>query len=107
MQKPKYWIYNPKTNTGREIFYGKNFVIGLYGEEIFLDGVFPSSDGEAYLIKYELGMFSGEWGFIVYEWKTNQEKRNSLWYPEKILMGFVKDVEIPKRIKNKILCEYS
>ena len=50
MQKPKYWIYNTKTNSGRELFYGKDFVIGLYGKELFVDGVFPSSDGEAYLI---------------------------------------------------------
>ena len=106
MQKPKYWIYNTKTNSGRELFYGKDFVIGLYGEELFLDGVFPSSDGEAYLIKYELGAFLGEWGFTVYEWKTNQEKRNSLWYPEKILMGLAKNVELQPRIKNKIVSKH-
>ena len=103
MQKPKYWVYNPKTNLGREIFYNKDYFIVLFGKEIFADGVF---DGEAYLIKYELGNFSGEWGFVVYECKTNQE-RNVLWYPRKILMDFVKDVELPKRIKNKILSKFS
>ena len=97
--KPKYWIYNPKTNSGRELSYGKDFVIGLYGKELFVDGVFPSSDGEAYLIKYELGEFLGEWGFIVYEWKTNQEKRNSLWYPKKNLMGLAKNDELPPKFK--------
>jgi hypothetical protein len=102
MQKPKYWIYNPKTNSGRELYYGKDFVIGLFGKELFVDGVFPSNDGEAYLIKYELGQFSGEWGFVVYECKTNQE-RNSLWYTEKILMGLSNDVDLPSKIKNKIL----
>ncbi len=33
--KPKYWIYNPKTNSGRELSYGKDFVIGLFGKELF------------------------------------------------------------------------
>ena len=103
--KPKYWIYNPKTNSGRELSYGKDFFIGLFGKEIFADGVFASSDGEAYLIKYELGNFSGEWGFVVYECKSNQE-RNSLWYPAKILMGLCNDVELPSKIKNKILSKY-
>jgi hypothetical protein len=105
MQKPKYWIYNPKTNLGRELSYGKDFVIGLYGKELFVDGVFPSNDGEAYLIKYEFGEFSGEWGFVVYEYKTNQE-RNSLWYPAEILLGLSNDVELPSKIKNKILSKY-
>lgn len=105
MQKPKYWIYNSKTNSGRELSYGKDFVIGLYGKELFVEGVFPSNDGEAYLIKYEFGEFSGEWGFVVYECKTNQE-RNSLWYPAEILMGLSNDVELPSKIKNKILSKY-
>ena len=105
MQKPKYWIYNPKTNSGRELSYGKDFVIGMYGKELFVDGVFPSNDGEAYLIKYELGQFSGEWDFVVYECETNQE-RNSLWYPAKILMGLYNDVDLPSKIKNKILSKY-
>ncbi len=100
--KPKYWIYNPKTNSGRELSYGKDFVIGLYGKELFVDDVF---DGEAYLIKYEFGEFSGEWGFVVYECKSNQE-RNSLWYPAEILMGLSNDVELPSKIKNKILSKY-
>ncbi len=100
--KPKYWIYNPKTNSGRELSYGKDFVIGLYGKELFVDDVF---DGEAYLIKYEFGEFSGEWGFIVYECKSNQE-RNSLWYPAEILMGLYNDVDLPSKIKNKILSKY-
>jgi len=100
--KPKYWIYNPKTNSGRELSYGKDFVIGLYGKELFVDDVF---DGEAYLIKYEFGEFSEEWGFIVYECKSNQE-RNSLWYPAKILMGLYNDVDLPSKIKNKILSKY-
>jgi hypothetical protein len=100
--KPKYWIYNPKTNSGRELSYGKDFVIGLYGKELFVDDVF---DGEAYLIKYEFGEFSGEWGFVVYECKSNQE-RNSLWYPAKILMGLCNDVELPSKIKNGILSKY-
>jgi hypothetical protein len=103
--KPKYWIYNPKTNSGRELSCGKDFVIGLYGKELFVDGVFPSNDGEAYLIKYELGQFSGECDFVVYECKTNQE-RNSLWYPAKILMGLYNDVDLPSKIKNKILSKY-
>jgi hypothetical protein len=100
--KPKYWIYNPKTNSGRELSYGKDFVIGLYGKELFVDDVF---DGEAYLIKYGFGEFSGEWGFVVYECKSNQE-RNSLWYPAKILMGLCNDVELPSKIKNGILSKY-
>jgi hypothetical protein len=100
--KPKYWIYNPKTNSGRELSYGKDFVIGLYGKELFVDDVF---DGEAYLIKYEFGEFSGEWGFVVYECKSNQE-RNSLWYPAEILMGLCNDVELPSKIKNGILSKY-
>ena len=103
MQKPKYWIYNSKTNSGRELSYGKDFVIGLYGKELFVEGVFPSNDGEAYLIKYEFGEFSGEWGFVVYEWKANQEKRNSILQPKKILMDFAKNVELPSKIKNEIL----
>jgi hypothetical protein len=106
MQKPKYWIYNSKTNSGRELSYGKDFVIGLYGKELFVEGVFPSNDGQAYLIKYEFGEFSGEWGFVVYEWKTNQEKRNSILQPKKILMDLAKNVELPSRIKNKILSKY-
>ena len=105
MQKPKYWIYNPKTNLGRELSYGKDFVIGLYGKELFVDGVFPSNDGEAYLIKYEFGEFSGEWCFVVYECKTNQE-RNSILQPKKILMDLAKNVELPSKIKNKILSKY-
>jgi hypothetical protein len=100
--KPKYWIYNPKTNSGRELSYGKDFVIGLYGKELFVDDVF---DGEAYLIKYEFGEFSGEWGFVVYECKSNQE-RDSLWYPAKILIGLCNDVELPSKIKNGILSKY-
>ena len=103
--KPKYWIYNPKTNSGRELSYGKDFVIGLFGKELFVDDVFPSNDGEAYLIKYEFGEFSGEWGFVVYECKTNQE-RNSILQPKKILMDLAKNVELPSRIKNKILSKY-
>ncbi len=100
--KPKYWIYNPKTNSGRELSYGKDFVIGLYGKDLFVDDVF---DGEAYLIKYEFGEFSGEWGFVVYECKSNQE-RNSLWYPAEILMGLSNDVELPSKIKNGNLSKY-
>jgi hypothetical protein len=107
MQKPKYWIYNPKTNTGREIFYNKDYFIVSFGKELFIDGVFPSSDGEAFLIKHTYSNLSGEWDFTVFEWKTNQEERNLVWHPRKILIGFVEDVELPKRIKNKILCEYS
>jgi hypothetical protein len=107
MQKPKYYVYNPSTNSGREIFYNKDYFIVLFGKEIFADGVFPSRDGETYLIKYELGTFSGEWNFSIYEWKTDQEERNLIWHPAKILMGFVKDVDIPKRIKNKILSKFS
>jgi hypothetical protein len=107
MQKPKYWVYNPKTNSGREIFYNKDYFIVLFGKEIFADGVFPSSDGESYLIKYSYSDLKGEWDFYVYEWKTDQEERNLIWHPRKILMGFVKDIEIPKKIKNKILSEFS
>jgi hypothetical protein len=106
MHKPKYWVYNPKTNSGREIFYNKDYFIVLFGKEIFADDVFPSSDGESYLIKYYYSDLKGEWDFYVYEWKTNQEK-NYLWYPRTILMDFVKDVELPKRIKNKILSKIS
>ena len=54
MQKPKYWIYNPKTNLGREVFYNIDFFKPMY-TEIFVDGVFPSSDGETYFIKQERG----------------------------------------------------
>jgi hypothetical protein len=106
MQKPKYWVYNPKTNSGREIIYNKDYFIVSFGKEIFADGVFPSSDGEAYLIKHIYSDLKGEWDFYVYEWKTNQEK-SYLWHPKKILISFVKDVELPKRIKNKILSEFS
>ena len=73
--------------------------------EIFVDGVFPSSDGETYFIKQERG-WDGEWVFIVYEWKANQEKRNSILQPKQILMGLAKNVELPSRIKNKILSMY-
>ena len=106
MQKPKYWVYNPNTNSGRGIFYNKDYFIVLFGKELFADGVFPSSDGEAYLIKHIYSDLKGEWDFYVYEWKTNQEK-SYLWHPKKILISFVKDVELPKRIKNKILSEFS
>jgi hypothetical protein len=43
--------------------------------------------------------------FFVYEWKLNQEKRNSLLQPKKILIDFAKNVELPSKIKNQILSE--
>ena len=104
MQKSKYWIYNPKTNSGREVFYNTDFFKPM-DTEVFVDGVFPSVDGETYFIKQEAG-WDGEWCFVVYEWKSNQEKRKSLLQPKQILMGLAKNLELPSRIKNKILSEY-
>ncbi len=101
MQKPKYWIYNSQTNSGREVFYNIDFFKPMY-TEIFVDGIFPSIDGETYFIKRESGL-DGDWVFFVYEWKLNQEKRNSLLQPKKILMDFAKNVELPSKIKNEIL----
>jgi hypothetical protein len=79
----------------------------MFGKEIFADGVFPSSDGESYLIKLSYSDLKDELGFYVYEWKTDQEERNLIWNPKKILIDFVKDVEIPNRIKNKILSKFN
>ena len=104
MQKPKYWIYNLKTNSGREVFYNIDFFKPM-DTEVFVDGVFPSVDGETYFIKHETG-WDGEWFLVVYEWKTDQEKRKSLLQPKQILMGLAKNVELPSRIKNKILSMY-
>ena len=101
MQKPKYWIYNLKTKSGREVFYNTDFFKPM-DTEVFVDGVFPSVDGETYFIKQENG-WDGECCFVVYEWKSNQEKRKSLLQPKQILMGLAKNVELPSRIKNKIL----
>ena len=101
MQKPKYWIYNPKTKSGREVFYNTDFFKPM-DTEVFVDGVFPSVDGETYFIKQENG-WDGEWCFVVYEWKSNQEKRKSLLQPKKILMDFAKNIELPSKIKNEIL----
>jgi hypothetical protein len=104
MQKPKYWIYNLKTHSGREVFYNIDFFKPM-DTEVFVDGVFPSVDGETYFIKHEHG-WDGEWCLVVHEWKVDQEKRHSLLQPKQILMGLAKNVELPSRIKNKILSEY-
>jgi hypothetical protein len=103
MQKPKYWIYNPKTNSGKEVFYNTDFFKPM-DTEVFVDGVFPSSDGETYFIKRDSG-WDGDWVFVVYEWKANQEKRKSILQPKKILMDFAKNIELPSEIKNEILSQ--
>jgi hypothetical protein len=104
MQKPKYWIYNLNTKSGREVFYNTDFFKPM-DTEIFVNGVFPTSDGETYFIKHETG-WDGRWFLVVYEWKADQEKRKSILQPKQILMGLAKNVELPFRIKNKILSEY-
>ena len=72
--------------------------------EVFVDGVFPSSDGETYFIKRDSG-WDGDWVFVVYEWKANQEKRKSILQPKKILLDFAKNIELPSEIKNEILSQ--
>jgi hypothetical protein len=102
MQKPKYWIYNPKTNSGREVFTTQ--ISSSQWIRKFLLMVFFLLLMEKH-ISLNRKMVGMENGALLFMNGSNQEKRKSLLQPKQILMGLAKNLELPSKIKNEILSD--
>ena len=93
------WIYFSKTGTGFEI-KGTDIISGF--------DAFLNTDG-TFLIEYSHSDLLNDMHFFIYEWDNSQKKRRTVYESYKrelVLMGLVKNVNIPDNIKQAIISIY-
>ena len=93
------WIYFLKTGMGYEI-KGSDAISGF--------DAFIGTDG-TYLVEYAFSDMMNGMHFFIYEWDNSQKKRRTIYESYKrelVLMGLVKNVNIPDNVKQAILNIY-
>ena len=95
----KVWIYFSKTGTGYEL-KGDDIISG-FDSFIHMDGT--------YLIEFSHSSILNDMNLFAYEWDNSQRKRKTVYENFKkkiILLGFMKNVELPQNVSNHILNTY-
>jgi len=95
----KVWIYLSKTGTGFELA-GSDIISAF--------DAFVNADG-SYLIEHSYSDIKGDEHFFIYEWDKSQKKRRTIYegyQRQSVLIGFVKNVDIPESTKEAILKNY-
>jgi len=95
----KVWIFFSKTGTGYEI--KGDDIISAFDAFIHMDGT--------YIIELSYSPILNDMNFFIYEWDNSQRKRKTLYESYKrelVLMGLVKNVNIPDNIKQAIISIY-
>ena len=95
----KVWIYLSKTGTGFQLT-GSDIISGF--------DAFVNADG-SYLIEHSYSDIKGDEHFFIYEWDKSQKKRRTIYESykrEMVLMGLVKNVNIPDNVKQAIIYIY-
>ena len=93
------WIYFSKTGTGYEM-KGSDIISGF--------DAFINTDG-TYLVEYSHSDILGKLHFFIYEWDNSQKKRRTVfegYQREMVLMGLVKNVNIPDNVQQAIISIY-
>ena len=95
----KVWIYLSKTGTGFQLA-GADIISGF--------DAFVNAD-DSYLIEHSYSDIKGDEHFFVYEWDKSQKKRRTIfegYQRQSVLIGLVKNVDIPESTKQAILKNY-
>jgi hypothetical protein len=91
----KVWIYFSKTGTGYEA-KGED-IISAFDAFVQMNGTF--------LIELSFSALLNDMNFFIYEWDNSQRKRKTIYESYKkeiILVGLMKNVELPDSVKNYI-----
>ena len=91
----KVWIYFSKTGTGYEA-KGED-IISAFDAFVQMTGT--------YLIELSFSPLLNDMNFFIYEWDNSQRKRKTIYESYKkelILLGLMKNVDLPESIKNYI-----
>ena len=91
----KVWIYFSKTGTGYEA-KGED-IISAFDAFVQMDGT--------YLIELSFSALLNDMNFFIYEWDNSQRKRKTIfesYKKELILLGLMKNVDLPDSVKNYI-----
>ena len=93
--KPTVWIYFSKTGTGYEA-KGED-IISAFDAFVQMTGT--------YLIELSFSPLLNDMNFFIYEWDNSQRKRKTIfesYKKELILLGLMKNVDLPDSVKNYI-----
>jgi hypothetical protein len=96
----KVWIYFSKTGTGYEI--KGDDIISAFDAFVHMDGT--------YIIELSYSSILNDMNFFIYEWDNSQRKRKTIYEKFKkeiILIGLMKNVELPDNIKQYIHKQYA
>jgi hypothetical protein len=91
----KVWIYFSKTGTGYEA-KGED-IISAFDAFVQMTGT--------YLIELSFSPLLNDMNFFIYEWDNSQRKRKTIfesYKKELILLGLMKNVDLPDSVKNYI-----
>ena len=91
----KVWIYFSKTGTGYEA-KGED-IISAFDAFVQMNGT--------YLIELSFSALLNDMNFFIYEWDNSQRKRKTIfesYKKELILLGLMKNVDLPDSVKNYI-----
>jgi len=91
----KVWIYFSKTGTGYEA-KGED-IISAFDAFVQMTGT--------YLIELSFSPLLNDMNFFIYEWDNSQRKRITIfesYKKELILLGLMKNVDLPDSVKNYI-----
>ena len=91
----KVWIYFSKTGTGYEA-KGED-IISAFDAFVQMTGT--------YLIELSFSPLLNDVNFFIYEWDNSQRKRKTIfesYKKELILLGLMKNVDLPDSVKNYI-----
>jgi hypothetical protein len=91
----KVWIYFSKTGTGYEA-KGED-IISAFDAFVQMTGT--------YLIELSFSPLLNDMNFFIYEWDNSQRKRKTIYESYKkeiILLGLMKNVDLPESVKNYI-----
>ncbi len=91
----KVWIYFSKTGTGYEA-KGED-IISAFDAFVQMDGT--------YLIELSFSALLNDMNFFIYEWDNSQRKRKTIYESYKkeiILLGLMKNVDLPEPVKKYI-----
>ena len=89
------WIYFSKTGTGYEA-KGED-IISAFDAFVQMTGT--------YLIELSFSPLLNDMNFFIYEWDNSQRKRKTIfesYKKELILLGLMKNVDLPESVKNYI-----
>ncbi len=91
----KVWIYFSKTGTGYEA-KGED-IISAFDAFVQMTGT--------YLVELSFSPLLNDMNFFIYEWDNSQRKRKTIfesYKKELILLGLMKNVDLPDSVKNYI-----